>query len=600
MDHAWRIWEQSLVPAEPFDPGIVGVSYQAAMTLQDAENAINYYVEVAEVDGAKEPVALLGTPGKLPVLSTVTGQVRGCWVLPGGQQALAVSNNQLFLITVTVPATQTSIAQFAATMVGTLLTNSGPVVMRDNGVLSNGSGGFVLIVDGTFGYYYLIGGIPQTVVFGASLSIGSSIITLPGVLPRGLIVANTPTLSDTGAVIPGGTTIISVDTIGLSITMSAPAIGNSFSDTVTLTIPVFGRITDAGFPVNPERLWFIEGWIAVNLGGSRTFNLTGPIPYSMLFPGAFFALKDSSTDNLITHIENNREAWEIGERTSEVWFNNAGSNANFPFSRVPGVGPQIGCAAKHSITRLGASLVWLGKNEQGENVVVQTEQYAWKRISNHAVETAIASYPLVSDAIGFAYEEAGHGFYVLIFPTADNCWVYDATASALMGKPCWHQRLSFDPNLGIYHRDRSNCFMDFQDLRLVGDYQTGQIHQMTRSVYTDAGNPLRAQRRVKHVWKKAARTRVSQSSLQIEFTPGVGLQAGQGSSPQAMVRWSNDGGFSWSNEHWRSIGKAGATKNRAKWNRLGRARDRVYEVNFSDPTPRDIIGATLFAEAEDG
>src|ERR1700689_4842556 len=96
-----------------FDPGIVGPSYSAPMTLQDAENAINYYVEVAEVDGAKEPIALLGTPGKNPILSTQTGAVRGFWVLPGGLQALAVTGSSLYLITTTVPATGTSIAQFS-------------------------------------------------------------------------------------------------------------------------------------------------------------------------------------------------------------------------------------------------------------------------------------------------------------------------------------------------------------------------------------------------------------------------------------------------------------------------------------------------------
>ena len=61
--------------------------------------------------------------------------------------------------------------QFAAvslTQVGDLLTNSGPVVMRDNGVLTLGLGGYVLIVDGTFGYYYLLSGLPYTNSFGAS------------------------------------------------------------------------------------------------------------------------------------------------------------------------------------------------------------------------------------------------------------------------------------------------------------------------------------------------------------------------------------------------------------------------------------------------
>ena len=579
------------------DPGIVGVSYQAPMTLQDAENAINWYIEVAEVDGAKEPIALLGAPGKNPIITTQTGPVRGLWVLPGGLLALAVTGNTLYLITATVPATQTSIAQFAVTAVGTLLTNSGPVVMRDNGVVSNAKGGYVFIVDGSCWYYYAIVGVTNAVTFIASTN-GTATLTLPGVLPAGLIIAPTATLSSSSGDIVSGTYISSINYNTPSITMNANATGTNASETITLTVAPFGQITDPGV-VPADRLLFIEGWILANQTGTRTFICSGPTPYTQTFPGSFFALKDSSTDNLITLYEMNREAWMIGERTSEVWYNNEGQNNNFPFSRVPGVGPQIGCSAKHSITRMNTSLVWLAKNEQGENVVIKTSQYDWVRISNHAIETAIASYPLVSDAIGFSYEEGGHSFYVLIFPTADQTWVYDDTATAHLQKPCWHQRLSFDPMAGQYHRDRSNCFMNMQDLRLVGDYQSGQIHQMSRAYYTDAGYPLRAQRRCKHIWKDNDRTRVSQSSLQIEFTPGVGLQSGQGSSPQAMLRWSNDGGFTWSNEYWRSIGAAGATRNRAKWNRLGRARDRIYEVNMSDPVPRDIIGATLFAESED-
>src|SRR5208282_2479206 len=589
---------------QAFDPGIVGPSYQAAMVLQDAENAINYYLEIAEVNGAKEPVALLGTPGLNPILSLIPGQVRGMWVLPGGLQALAVSSNTVYLLQVTSQATQTSIAQISSTVVGTLLTNSGQVCIRDNGALVNGLGGYAVITDGPNLYYYLLSGVSYAFSFAAATLSGSNILQLPGLLPNGLIVSSSGTLTAASGNIATGTLITVVGTIpnpNITVTMSQGASGTQANDIVTLTVPVFGRITDPGF-LGSNRISFIEGWLIFNQPGTRTFFTTGPSPYQMLFPGLFYALKDSYPDNLITHQENNRELWLVGERTSEVWYNAGGTvtgTIGTTFQRVPAVGPQIGCSAWASITRLGPDLVWLAKNEQGENVVIETQQYAWRRISNHAIETAIASYPLVSDAIGFAYEEAGHLFYVLTFPTADQTWVYDATSSALMQKAAWHQRLSFDPIAGVYHRHRSNCFINFGDLRLVGDYQSGQIHQMSRSYYTDAGNPLRAQRRVKHVWKKAERTRVSQSSLQIEFTPGVGLSTGQGQSPQAMLRWSNDGGFSWSNEHWRSIGRQGETKNRAKWNRLGRARDRVFEVNFSDPCARDIVGATLWAESED-
>lgn len=571
------------------DLGFVGPSYQAPMALQNAENCINFYVEMDEGTTPKMPLALLATPGLNPILSTKVGQCRGCWSLPGNTTALWVTADTVYLVSMIVPATQTSIAQFSVVSVGTLLTNSGPVCIRDNGVIFGGKGGYAVIVDGTYGYFYRISGA-GSISFTGGVTNTTTALTLPGSLPIGLLIGTGCTLSDTSGFIPAGTTIASINYNSPGITMSAAATGTNASETITLTLPAFGRITDTGF-LGASHIAFIEGWLIFNQPNTRTFYTTGPIPYTLTFPGSFFALKDSSTDNLIALYEINRELWLLGERTSEVWYN--AGNANFAFSRIPGVGPQIGCAAKYSVARVDSNLIWFCRNEQGENTVCMTNQYGWDSVSNHAVEHAFASYPQTSDAIGYVYQEEGHAFYMLTFPTADTTWTFD------IAQKMWHQRLSYNPTTGQYHRHQSNCYCNLQDLRLVGDYQTGQIHLMSRAYYTDAGNPIRRQRRTPHVWSREDRRRVFQSAIQIEFTPGVGLQTGQGVNPQAMLRWSNDGGFSWSNEHWATIGKAGATLSRARWNRLGRARDRVYELNFSDPVACDIIGATLYGSGEE-
>jgi hypothetical protein len=573
------------------DPGFCGPSYQATMKLQDAQDTINFYLEQSPELTSKKPVALLGAPGLNPVLTPSAGQARGAWVLPGGTQALYVVGSAVYLVSVATPATATTIATFSYAQVGTLLTNSGPVAIRDNGVLTNGLGGYAILVDGTYGYYYLLSGTEYINEFTGGVITGQNTITLPGSLPNGLIVSPQATLSDTSGYIPIGTTINSVNTVTPGITMSLSATGTNASDTISLTILPFGRITDAGF-LGATRVCFIEGYLILNEPNTRTFYTTGPTPYQMLFPGAFYGLKDSSTDDIVTMQENNRELWLIGERTSEVWYG-SGVTPNFYFSRIPGVGPQIGCSAVASISRLGNVLIWLGKNEQGENIVVTTAQYSWTRVSNHAVEHAIASYPVVSDAIGYCYEEEGHLFYMLNFPTADVTWCYDAATKQ------WHKRLSWNAASGTYHRHRGNCFMDFADVRLVGDYSTGQLHQMSRNFYTDAGSPLRALRRTPHIWSKDSRERIFFSQLQIEFTPGVGLQSGQGSNPQVMLKWSDDGGFTFGGEQWTTIGAAGDTYNRAIWYLLGhsRGRDRVWEFTISDPVPRDVIGATCYLEA---
>ena len=58
---------------------------------------------------------------------------------------------------------------------------------------------------------------------------------------------------------------------------------------------------------------------------------------------------------------------------------------------------------------------------------------------------------------------------------------------------------------------------------------------------------------------------------------------GQGSDPQIMLQYSDDGGITWSNELWETLGKLGKYRTRVEWRRLGRSRDRVFKVKVSDP-----------------
>lgn len=582
------------------DIGLCGPAYTAPMLLQDAQSCINWFLEVDKNPKAKMPFALLGAPGLAPLNNAfTTGPVRGAWVLPGNTQCLVVVAQFVYVLTITVQATQTSIAQFSVNQVGVLLTNNGRVVIRDNGVLFNGLGGYAVLVDGQFGYYYALSGAIRTVTFPGNLTLGSNIISFPvGVLvPNFLIVSPQTSLTDSAGALPIPTVLTAVSFTANTITVSTNALSNQTADTFSLQIAPFGQITDPAF-LGADRVAFIEGWLIFNQPGTRTFYTNAPVPYTLTFAGLFYALKDSSTDNLVTLFENNREAWLIGERTSEVWYNAGG--ANFAFSRLPGIGPQMGCSAKHSIARVGQNLAWLAQNEQGQNIVVMTNQYSVDRISNHAVELAISSYPQVADAIGDCYEELGHVMYVLTFPTADTTWVFDLTTSETLKSPdAWWQRLSWNATTGTYHRHLGNCFVNFANLRLWGDYQNGQLYLQSRQVYTDNGSPLRCQRRAPHVWARENRKRIFQASMQVEFTPGVGLQTGQGVNPQAMIRWSDDGGFSYGTEVDVPIGLVGHTRNRAIIYQCGESRDRVWEVNFSDPVPRDVIGATLFGEAED-
>lgn len=348
---------------------------------------------------------------------------------------------------------------------------------------------------------------------------------------------------------------------------------------------VFSKSTDDGF-LGAKQVTEVDGWFNFSKPGSQIFY-TSPVYWNGtdLFNGLYFALKDDAHDNTVAIIAMNRELWLIGEQTTEIWYNAGGQY--FPWSRLQGTMQQIGCAATYSVARYSGGLVWLGTSDRGNNEVIQTTGYSHKNVANPAISYQLNQYAVVSDAIGYVYNEEGHEFYVLILPTANATWVYDFTTGQ------WHQRASYDVSTGGFNRQRANCVMNFQNMIIVGDYQNGQIYWQTRTAYSDGAYPLVSLRRAPHMWDRANRARIRYVRLQIEFKPGSAPQSGAYVDPKAILSWSDDGGQTFGNDHFASIGQSGQTKHRCIWRKLGIGRDRIFQVIVSDPVNRDITGASI-------
>jgi hypothetical protein len=314
-------------------------------------------------------------------------------------------------------------------------------------------------------------------------------------------------------------------------------------------------------------------------------DLLSPITY-----GLAFASKFTGPDDLVSLIVDHGQIYLLGEKTSEVWADVG--TFPFPFQRIPGASSQHGIAAEFSMARFGNSFAYVSRNDRGQAVVVQMNGYFPQRISTHAVENTLVNQD-ISDAVAYTYQLEGHECYVVSFPSLELTWVYDGSTQM------WHKWLWCD-NQNNFKRHRSNCSAFFQGVVLVGDYENGQIYRLDPNNYTDNGQHIRRVRRCPHLVADFQRQYFDE--LQIQFQPGVGLQGIEtfplgdndiGINPQAMLRWSNDGGSTWSNEHWAGIGKVGKYQNRIIWRRLGQARDRIYEVVVTDPIKAVIISANL-------
>lgn len=301
------------------------------------------------------------------------------------------------------------------------------------------------------------------------------------------------------------------------------------------------------------------------------------------------AQRSAAADRWIGMAVVHRDIWLIGSQTTEAWYN-AGTFP-FPFQPNPSGFIEQGMAATFSYASIGDSLLWLGRSDNGAGMVWRSSGYSPVRVSNHALEYAMQHYTDISDAVAFTCQDGGHHFYILTFPSANATWVYDITTQQ------WHQRgmwdsasYQFTASRGLYHAYAFNK-------HLTGDRLTGTIWQQDVTYPNDAnGEPIRRVRRTPHLSQNQSYTFYNALQLEMQVAVGTGDPTSQGYNPVVMLRYANDGGYKFGNEMWCAAGKQGEYLTRVRWTRLGRARQRVFEVVCHDPVPWRITQAYLDAD----
>jgi len=354
-----------------------------------------------------------------------------------------------------------------------------------------------------------------------------------------------------------------------------------------LVVPDFFVITDttvvkntsSGVPaVGFSSVAYIDGYgILTNNDSSGEFCITALQDFSTIDP-LDFASAESSPDGLVSVLVDHREIWLFGTKTVEPWSNTGASP--FPLERVPGALLERGCAAARSPAKMDNSVFWLGD----DRIVYRAEGYQPARISTHAIEEAIRTGD-VSDAYGMTYFQGGHHFYVLTFPSLGRTFAFDPAASASAGIPIWHERQSGTSLTPAAWNVQ--CVFEAFGKTLVG-LQAGKVAELDLDTYTDLGEPIRSV--IVGTPFFAEGSRAIMVDYEVECEIGVGSTDGQGQDPQLMLRFSDDGGSTWSNESRAGLGRMGVRIIRALWNRLGSFRQRTVEIAISDPVKRAFYG----------
>lgn len=367
----------------------------------------------------------------------------------------------------------------------------------------------------------------------------------------------------------------------------------------------FAQVVDADFP-GADVVTFMDGYFIFNKPGTGSYMITS------LYDGTAVDALDIKTaerdpDLLISLINDHGELWLFGEYTTEVHYNSGA--ASFPFERMNGVVIEEGIVARWSVVKFDNSTMWLAQNKQGKGYVVRANGYTPQVVSTRAIEYQISTYPTISDAYAYSYTEEGHRFYVLTFPTGNATWVYDATTGL------WHERSSYGVG-----RHRAGSYVFFNGKHYVGDYLDGDIYEMSLDYLDDRGDPIERIRAGQYIHNRMKPLFVHRLAVDMEtgvgttgavvsatyIADGTYAAGGQitaagvinstlsGADPKAMLRWSDDGGHTWSNEHWAGIGKMGEYKKQVIWNRLGYTNNsRAFELKITDPVKVAILDANI-------
>jgi len=353
----------------------------------------------------------------------------------------------------------------------------------------------------------------------------------------------------------------------------------------------FSTISDGDFPA-ASQVKFIDGYFVVNSVSTGTF-FTSALNNGLAWNAADVATAESNPDNIVGFGISKGEMWVFGEKTTEIWYNAANASGS-PFSPRDGLEMQIGCGAPDSIVELDDLLIWLDNRgfivQSSVSPFIRSNNsgYDLKIVSDEAITAEILSYSTRDDAIAMAYNDRGHLMYQITFPTEEKTWVFDYTQKN------WHERAYYDDSSGDLQHHLGQFYAQSTTLHLMSGIRNGRIYISDPLVYEDNTVPINRIRVTSPFVDDSMFREVGIDSIEVK----VGIGNSTLDNPHITMRYSHDGGHSWSDSLIRELGSTGEYSKRTIWNRLGTGHEWVFEFTIVENMPFAIVDGIIEIEGK--
>ena len=522
------------------DVPLIGPSYYLPQQAQSGQRTCNLYIEQLEAQGRTQVMLVRrpGIQGGLGVNYSANGAVRALHATD--EYLYVVSGANFYRTPRSLSTAQQFIVELAAGTENELRGKSGPAIIRQS---TNGTQ--LVVLDGITAYT----------------------LDLTSIDPR-LIEIDDPEMMgrNTTAIGPGR----------MSGPPTAAAVLNGYT--------IFAGDGSGRFAVS-------------DLNNARSWN------------GLWFETAMAAPDPVVWVETFQRAAWIFGSTSIEIWFDVGVGNDTtlFPLARQGNIVIEVGCAAPRTVQQLDRSLIWLGAEGNGAIGVYQNNGYQAVPVSTRAVTEAVSRCSEPWNAEAWCYSHNGHNFYILRLPQDPIAWVYDTAAKQ------WFEWYS-----GTIDRPSAwwpTCHAAFAGRHVVGGPSgiaellhgyggDGAGAYIVEPGYPDLRPDSPAIQRLRRTPPMAdpEGARIFFHEFELFGTPGVGNDLQQDPNTVSYVkyergpervglRYSNDGGMTWTDAGIRSAGGDGEYGKRTRWMRCGSGRSRVWEISSTSPAPSVWLGA---------
>jgi len=275
-----------------------------------------------------------------------------------------------------------------------------------------------------------------------------------------------------------------------------------------------------------------------------------------------FANAETDADPAVAIVRLTDKLAILGTKTVEFFAYGAG----VPFPPILGVFYDVGCAARDTVVKHSGSMLWLASDG--------TVRADGKTISTPSVELAISQVSSLADSYAFKFKERGLVFVAFTFGSSST-WVYNISSGS------WDVRKS-------YGRDtwQPTMAVEFANTQLMGDGLSGKLLELDLDTEDYDGSPRVCVTQTPYIHAEFNSVNIGAVQARINGSSGTTAVL----DPQIMMKYSFDGGRTWSKERTRSMGAQGHYRDAVRWDNNGNTQtDVLFWLSVSDAVDYQLI-----------